>query len=449
MADNRFERRLSKQGGLAAEMADASRSARRMLPAPTADEEAIRDVAAGVAAPVLVGYVLWLLERARALGLKQLCFLSRDAQVLFEIAEVMVPCTGFQGEIRYVYSSRRTWSLAASDPHRLDAADWMFDSFTRSNAADVCAVLGLDPEAVSKLLARAGVSPDQDVRADSAEQNAALRRFVALPEVAAAVSPRIAHMRELVRDYAQQEGMAKADTGLVDAGWTGRMVGSLHAVLADDGLSIPHVFFWGHEPLVSGGVDRALLHPYMYSTSGEPGVRWRVPGNPYIIETFCMSDHSIVSGYTRTGDARVAAELDETNAAVSNWGLAVYRAAVRAFCLGLQLPGASAVEDIRPVLSAVLRDFWTAPTLAEAGAWGAYPYDSDPVGRSTLPLARPISAEMLASAGEPTFSWGDHAWLQGSLALSGEPGRRAAAVLAERYEQLGGSALGMTRSTQG
>ncbi|MGP3988914.1 hypothetical protein [Streptomyces sp. 3N207] len=450
MKQTRYERTLHLHGGLAAAMSEASRAARDAVAVRGPEEEAIRDVAAGVAAPLLSGYVLWVLEQARTRELGKLCFLSRDAQVLHEIAGTLLPALPARDglpELRYVYSSRRTWSLAASDASQLADADWLFNSFIRSNAADVCARLGLDPDDAAGVLDRVGASREPDARADCPKQNAALRRFVAQPEIAQAAAPRIERMRRLVREYADQEGMASATTGLVDAGWTGRMVGALHTVLADAELPLPHVYFWGHEHRATGGVDLAHLSPYMYSTAGEPGTRWRVPDVPYIVETFCMSDHSIVSGYRRADSGKVVAELEETNAAVSRWGFVVCRDTVRAFAAALAglLSSASAetltsAEEVRPVLAQVLREFWLFPEYEEAAAWGAYPFDSDPVGRSALPLARPFSPEELAQAGRGQVPRGDRAWLQGSLALSGEPGRRAAAELRSEYERLGSPA---------
>jgi hypothetical protein len=63
---NRYEKILESYtwstGGLSALMAGASRMARLSIPSRSAEEAAIRDVAAGVVAPVLTAYVLWILE---------------------------------------------------------------------------------------------------------------------------------------------------------------------------------------------------------------------------------------------------------------------------------------------------------------------------------------------------------------------------------------------------
>ena len=233
MACFRYETLLTEFGGLGGDMSMASARARTDVAAAGSRDEAIRDVAAGVAAPNIVGFVIWLLLDASQRELRRLCFLSRDAQVFFEIAKRLTPRLGIDLDLRYVYSSRRTWSLAASDPHALNKADWLFNSFVHSNAADVCARLGIDFDRFERPLVGAGVSLDPAVRADVPEQGAALRRFVAQPEVAAALRPRIETMRQLVCEYAVQEGLADETTGMVDAGWTGRMVGCQHRLKID------------------------------------------------------------------------------------------------------------------------------------------------------------------------------------------------------------------------
>jgi FMN phosphatase YigB (HAD superfamily) len=61
-------------GGLSSAIAGASRLARLTIPAEGPREAAIRDVAASVAAPILIGYALWVLFRARDQRLRHLDF---------------------------------------------------------------------------------------------------------------------------------------------------------------------------------------------------------------------------------------------------------------------------------------------------------------------------------------------------------------------------------------
>src|ERR1039457_1925381 len=133
----------ARPGDLAERFAHASWAARTAVEVTSEHETAIRDVAAGVAAPALVGFVLWIQEQSRQRGLRRLRFLSRDGQVLYELTRRLASVLGTGLVLEDVYSSRLTWSFAATEPRRLAEAPWLFNSFIKSNAADVCARLGL------------------------------------------------------------------------------------------------------------------------------------------------------------------------------------------------------------------------------------------------------------------------------------------------------------------
>jgi hypothetical protein len=217
--------------------AGASRAARAAVTAAPGHEAAIRDVAAGVAAPGLVAFALWLLEESERRGLRHLRFLSRDGQVLHELTRRLAAATGSRLDLEYVYSSRLTWSLAATDPRSLAQTAWLYNSFIHSNAADVCSRLGLPFADFRQVMLDCGVSLDPDARADQPAQADALRRFAATSEVVEAAGARIIMMRRLVLDYSAQHQLADSGTGLVDIGWTGRMAGAFIELCEAAGMS--------------------------------------------------------------------------------------------------------------------------------------------------------------------------------------------------------------------
>ena len=421
----------SGPGDFAARFARASRLARAAVTAVSERETAIRDVAAGVAAPALIAFALWIAEESRRRGLTRLRFLSRDGQVLYEMTRRLASAPGTELDLEYVYSSRLTWSLAATQPDRLPEASWLFNSFIKSNAADLCARLGLPLPQYREVLHACGVSLDPDARADQPIQAQALRRFVSTPEVVEAAGARIGAMRRLVLDYAAQHRLADAGTGLVDIGWTGRMIGSLIHVCETAGMSRPAVLFWGHEPRpATGWTDPERVAAYMYSTATGQGLRWRVPDVPFVMETFCMGDHGIVSGYHTDAAGQVQPVLQSPrNHAAEAWGLGLYRSTLHAFSTALDPGDGLPPGDLRPLVHQVLDAFWCHPTRAEALAWGTYPYDSDPAGSAARPLARPFGADQLTR--------GDRAWLAGSLAMSAPSARAAYLRNAPEHEIAG------------
>ena len=109
--------------------------------------------------------------------------------------------------------------------------------------------------------------------------------------------------------------------------------------------------------------------------------------------------------------------LSPGNNAAEAWGLRLYRSTLYAFCAALDTSRARPGDDVRPMVHQILDAFWCHPTQAEALAWGAYPYDSDPAGTAVCPLARPFTIQ--------DHTGSDRAWIAGSLALSTPDARTA------------------------
>ena len=185
-------------------------------------------------------------------------------------------------------------------------------------------------------------------------------------------------------------------------------------------MSRPHILFWGHEPrAATGWTDSDRMRAYVYNTTTGQDLEWRVPDAPFVMETFCVGDHGIVSSYRINGAGRIEPVLlSPANDAAEAWGLQLYRSTLYAFCTALSFDRGLRGDDVRPLVHQVMDAFWCHPSLAEAVAWGAYPYDSDPAGTAVRPLARPFTDQDCAARG-------DRAWLAGSLVLS-TPEARAA-----------------------
>jgi hypothetical protein len=402
---------------LAAAFLAASAEVRSELPVADDRDAAIRDVATGAAGPAFVAFLLWI--ETHCADLARLCFLSRDGQVLYELARRLHAPGLERVELSYLYSSRRTWNLAASDPDNLAAERWLYGSFMHANATDLCARLGLDPTDFRTELDAAGVAHHPDVRADDPRQAGALTRFVSNPLVKEAVRARIRGLDDIVVTYACQQGVPHPETGLVDVGWTGKMLAALYRLLRRGGHDLPQSFFWGYEQQVEPQ-HLPDLHAWLYDSRAPHTMARHVTEAPYVIETFSMADHGLVTGYETDGGGEVHAVLaTRDNPAAAAWGIATYRRYLSAFADALSLPLDHAEMDVRPLIHELVSRFWQHPTLIEAQAWGAYVWDSDPTGTAARPLARPFgSADFTRTDGRQTLRRGDRAWVAGSLALS-------------------------------
>ena len=239
-------------------------------------------------------------------------------------------------------------------------------------------------------------------------------------------------MRRLVLDYAAQHHLAEAGTGLVDIGWTGRMAGSL----------IESVRGGRHEPTAravlgaraapaTGWTDPERVASYMYNTATGQGLQWRVPDAPFVMETFCMGDHGIVSGYRADADGRIEPVLlSPGNDAAEAWGLRLYRLDAVRVLRGAR-HGPHACRRRRAAAGAPGHGRLLVPPEPGRGARvGSLSLRQRP-GRNRRSAAGPAVRRM----GRVTR--GDRAWLAGSLALSTPDGQAAYLRHAPEHELAG------------
>jgi len=378
------------------------------------DLDAIDAVALQVAAPALIGFTAWLFDQARRKGLSRLAFLSRDGQVAYELACRFRPNSA-ELILDYVPCSRRTWNLAALDVEHIHDARWLFNSFMRSNASDLCARLGLPFDDFAPILQQVGVSLDPERRAvGDNDQQQAMNKFLRRPDVVAAVRPLAAQMRDLTLDLIAQRHLDRSDTAVVDAGWTGVMLSSLFALIHP--TARPQVLLWGYQPRTPDVLPRDHVAGYHFDLREPYGAVRKVRDEPFLIETFCMSDHGIVDGYRRDESGDIVGTCAPANPAVEAWGLTRYR--TQLFDLLDALEDPAQLSRMPMTMHRLLETFWLSPTPAEAFAWGAYPYDSDPTGTAVRPLATPFDANQIAAAASFAEMRGDRAWVPGSLCLS-------------------------------
>ena len=258
-----------------------------------------------------------------------------------------------------------------------------------------------------------------------------MNRFLAHPEVIDAVRPRVARTRELLLGLIEQHRLSDRRTAVVDAGWSGAMMSSLYDLIPV--AQQPQVMYFGYQPGTSSRLRNDLVHAYRFDMRDPRPERHRILDETFVIETFCMSDHGIVSGYERSPAGVVVGLYDEKNPAVEAWGLARYRA--RIFDVLERLPDPTVTSRMPITTRRLLEAFWLHPTPEEAQAWGSYPYDSDPTGTATRRLAVPFE---LPHRPDDRFGdiRGERAWVAGSLALSD---RNVASVVRSLWVADGGS----------
>ncbi|PDV97620.1 HAD family hydrolase [Candidatus Chloroploca asiatica] len=433
---NRYEDALSAftyaTDGLASLLAGASRLTRLAVPVANAHQRALRDVSAGVAAPLLVGFTLWVLSEAQRLGLRRLYFAARDGQLVLELAKRLAPKLGLDIDLCYLYSSRQAWCLPAITADEQRLLQRMFSTY-ELKSLEVLSVEGilhrvnLRPEEIAARLGALQLHPDDWQRnLTVAERLAVQKALFNDPLINALIVERAAEARALMLTYLQQEGMLDGTPfALVDLGTGGTLHSALEIVLATVGVAPLTSFYLGftNEPTSHTGT----LLPYFFAHHTGMGFP-HVMGLVQIVEMICTADHGTVLGFQHDGERVVPNLQAQFNTAAYAWGYAFVRETICHFAEVLELsPDLVNVRvDLRPPSIEVIRHFWRSPTHEEAFAWGAFPFD-DGWGKEVFfsSLARPYQwSDLPRIIRTGHMAHPRHNWQRGSLLLTRSRGLR-------------------------
>ncbi len=380
-----LERHTWSTDGLASAMAGAARLARLATPAANARESVLGEVAAGVVAPTLAGFVLWIMRRAQQLGLRRLYFLARDGQILMSVARPLAARLGIACELRYLFASRQSWNLASLIRPTPEQLEWIWDTTDFLSITSLLARVALLPSEVSQPLKIAGFGRDDWERPLSLPERSALRGVMEAPEVLERVADRAREKRRVLLSYLAQEGVVSSEPwGLVDLGWYGSLQNALSRLVASVGGSPPNGFYFA---LLNGAIADACgarREAYYFDERTRSGYLRAVPDVIPLMEMFCAADHGTVVDFVER-DGRVDPILKEAgNEPVIDWGLPVVRQAITSFTEHLLVDAAyvNPWADVRSATTDVLRSFWVNPSRAVAEVWGSFPWE-DGLGQET------------------------------------------------------------------
>lgn len=394
---NRFERIMENNsldtGGLSSAFAGASRMTRLSVPASSKHEVAIRDVAAGVAAPVICAYVLWVLSTARRTGIKRLYFVSRDGQIMRRVARIFTAWLNMDLDLRYFYASRQALHLPSVEEIGPEEREWILESAEIVPIESVLARVGLTLESMRQSIGR-----DESYIILSAYKNdhsrrSILHRLLDHPGIQARIFDAANSRRAILLDYLRQEGLFDdVRYALVDIGWKGRCQRSLARVLKAAGGPTPTGFYFGLAE--SQREDVGTMKPFFFDRPRSVGYRYGIDSLEYFMEIFCQADHGSVFGYHKVEDI-IKPELNpNANSRSIQWGVPLLHESINCFAKALaeiQID-LSHIIDLRPLSWNLLNAFCNSPTLDEAFAWGNFPYNDDQRDSSFSTLAWPYNA---------------------------------------------------------
>ena len=115
------------------------------------DKSDVYKFGASFAAPLLFGYVKWLINEALHYNVKTLYFIARDGYILKEIADIIIKERNLNIKTKYIYASRKVWRVA--NEHNIDCFLSVMNSeyFDRFSTSFVAERLGLSKDEFTRL----------------------------------------------------------------------------------------------------------------------------------------------------------------------------------------------------------------------------------------------------------------------------------------------------------
>lgn len=182
------------------------------------------------AAPLFLGFALWIAEQSIAQRLDHVYFLTREGEFFRRIYETVFPDQTLFGHRLPACSdlevSRLSTFIASMEEVSKDEFNRIWRLNRSQRVAGLFSTLGLDHADFSDLLAEVGLVPSDVI--ERPEENESLSKLIRSPAFIAAVNDKRVQQRELLSEYLSGKGISQDDkVGVVDIGWRGTIQDNL------------------------------------------------------------------------------------------------------------------------------------------------------------------------------------------------------------------------------
>ncbi|MEZ5406631.1 MAG: hypothetical protein R2761_01315 [Acidimicrobiales bacterium] len=397
----------------------------------------LRVLGADVAGQAFGSFLLWLAEERRTVDVNHLLFLSRDGELLSQMASVM-PGDHWAGvRLGYLHCSRWSWLLAGAASYGID--EWLAVG-TRDESGFVHARRHVVP--LASLLGRIGLEvtdlrdheelaqlpPDEPLPLGSAS---AWEKLLADSEIRATIKRRAETRHDLLVMHVAELGLTSGRVGLVDVGWRGRLAWAMSPILEEVSGSPPIHFHFGSDQALADAQAVTDIRRFTF----EPGIRHAVKNPVACVETLTASGRARVVGYDHSRDGTVRPVFDRHIHQVDNedrrhlWAGALAMAALLPSRAQLDELGVD-TSSLAAEATEVLRLWWNLPDTDEVEAMRGLSFEADEDGRSVRPVITPYTlSELTSNVRQPRI------WQQGSATASA-PGIGIATRLGRRMRSI-------------
>ncbi len=355
-------------------------------------DKVLLETTASVTGPVLVSYVLWLLQDAMKNGIRKLYFLARDGYILHSIAKTLCESYLLDIECRYFYCSRYSLRKVLFLIDQEEALNKLCINGNRITPEIVLERAGLDDRERKQILSLLNIKEKNGMLSENGLSK--LRdTLVGCEPFLNLAAKKSEDVYSLVHGYFKQEGLFDAvPFAIVDTGWLGSMQRSIRQIMQYSGCDAQlYGYYFG---MFERGKTEDGTYSCYYFSKNRHYFRC-VNFNNNLFECLCTADHGMTVGYQKQGDNKIEPILKPFR---KTWNLKLQLQMVDSYTksfvsVNKQLPTVGIQSE--KMVRGLLKSFMVYPSCQEASVYGSIPFCDDLTEKYMVSLAEKLTSDDL------------------------------------------------------
>lgn len=260
------------------------------------------------AAPLFIGFCLFIAEQAVKNRLESVHFMTREGEFFHRLCRILYPEKRFFGhglpEFKILEVSRLATFAASMEEVSVFEMKRIWRLFRTQKIDGLFTTLGLDLEKFSTLLHGLGLSKNTVI--ENPDNDGRIVRLFQSEEFLAAAQESIRTKRSLAKQYLDYKGLDQTkNIGVVDIGWRGSIQDNIALLYPQSSV---HGFYLALRTPVNP--QPANVHKSAYAINELHNLDWPAYFESFaVLEMICNSPNGSVEGYRRNGNDIIAERL--------------------------------------------------------------------------------------------------------------------------------------------
>lgn len=336
-------------------------------------------------APILVSYVLWVLQEAQKLKINNLYFLSRDGEVLYKIAKKICKKYNWNISCKYVYFSRKSLRAPIYYLNPKEGISYIFSKGSNMSLDLILERAGVTSTEKEKICYEIGIPVDNlNYSINGDDLNKLKEKLIKNQRFKDNIWKHSKSSWKLIKEYFYQERFhEEKKAAIVDSGWIGSMQKNLVYLLKKADIQIDlHGFYFGL--FKSKKQLDEKYHAFYFQEIKE--FYYGIFFNNNLFECLCAANHGMTIGYKKQDGVIIPIFKNY----IPNPRIELQQKICEEYAENIEMVENSRI-NLRKYIYKIIVLFMTSPSIEEIEQYGSINFCDDMTESYYYSLANRIS----------------------------------------------------------